>query len=977
MSTEEVTRYLRSKGSVTEICTKAVDLIDGEPFPNSSVFVLSLLCDRMSDSRWRNEPVMWETLTRVWPTCDATTRLKYFRKVRLVEVVTAVINAGAANDAMFGFIDQAQIVQVDESQAISLLSAFVGKQLDTPAWVATVDRLFRLPQLDINYSLSKKAYTRFVETCVPGILDLELANPSTKPFRNTMEQVLYNKSMLRHFVVPASLSEAQLLLLFEIMVAHFQSVDLKWCEEFFTKIATSENAEALLEVLARTQKPLSNEFFAGVYQTHSSNWKLLGYLFTLDVELAIKHAVEVMNKATDHVDELASTIVDAFVKGRELPEFLTTVWPQMSYNFVDVVAPKIDDLTVRQITQVVPQLQLPALLAVSKGLNDCGYAKIDAVKEVMLSRRSENCEVMYYLASLYPDESYDIPKISKDPWSVFYSLRLYELGFEVDVKAPLLKLLKSHPEHLDFVVRRWLVLIEHVFTDDDIKKFVAAVDLKMLLENTLLYEQPRTATAAIDAIKNPILYGSIPAESFTKTQRAHAIDILYKKSIGDDQLAPKQALKQLLVRVTSQSELESNFDCLVTFCGAATEETRTITFDIASQIWRHHLHFTPTYVEQALKRLTRKEKSISAEMKASLVVLSTPSDLPAWTALKDQFVANITRQLKKETDTGNLTWLIWGLILTVDTPSILEVARKIPATAHSVQLALYTLMAKVYPVEATNAVYMVTLAYTLNSAEALGPYLARLSPAVFNTVMNFVLASLPEADDAARGIVTEMVSSLTKSNPESIQLFSAALSAMMGDPRLLPVLDTALSTKGWLFNQYSLEQTLVYICSCSSDSYLDATKTMSSVVLFHRYRLNQRHHMVNAVFVALMEQLASDKALGTSKVAAAAYARLLSNLCEVKAPSGASTDTLTSAAASIKKELRRHVGMLLVNYIHLSLSRHFTEAVQAEITPGIFAVFDVLSAGELQLVSSTLDGAGKAYYRTLYHRYKEQGKWQS
>ena len=146
--------------------------------------------------------------------------------------------------------------------------------------------------------------------------------------------------------------------------------------------------------------------------------------------------------------------------------------------------------------------------------------------------------------------------------------------------------------------------------------------------------------------------------------------------------------------------------------------------------------------------------------------------------------------------------------------------------------------------------------------------------------------------------------------------------------------------------------------------------------MYHRFKIATRHHLVLNVMSSLLKYLAD----GTSKLssnteAASAYARLLSNLCEPSERVGDKMFHLTTSASYFKKLLRKHLSVLLSNYIYFNLKYTFTRTVNDAIMPGIYSMFTVLSQNELRVVNDSLDYGGKAFYKTLYNDYKDHGKW--
>ncbi|KAG7664449.1 uncharacterized protein J8A68_002005 [[Candida] subhashii] len=113
--------------------------------------------------------------------------------------------------------------------------------------------------------------------------------------------------------------------------------------------------------------------------------------------------------------------------------------------------------------------------------------------------------------------------------------------------------------------------------------------------------------------------------------------------------------------------------------------------------------------------------------------------------------------------------------------------------------------------------------------------------------------------------------------------------------------------------------------------------------------------------------------------AAAALSRLITNLCEPAERGGSNKNNeegaLTTMTNIHKKGLRKHVGVLLSNYISLVLTHGFTKLVNDELLVGVYSIFGLLSSVELKVVSQGLDMSGRTLFRSIYNDYKDYGKW--
>lgn len=310
-----------------------------------------------------------------------------------------------------------------------------------------------------------------------------------------------------------------------------------------------------------------------------------------------------------------------------------------------------------------------------------------------------------------------------------------------------------------------------------------------------------------------------------------------------------------------------------------------------------------------------------------------------------------------------------------------------------------------------NAIYLLSLYLALNHEcnldySVLTGFLSHLDEADLPGVFKIVIASFNHANtkdtsSLVRILLAFLLSSvLRKEYDRNIctKLLTGAISALaenldlMSDELIYAVcleLRSCLTQIVWCFTQYSIEMILSFTTRAASarivnlNTYRALTSVVSGVILHHRFRLTSRNHLLILVCVSLLEPISGQgrdafSTLATSTDAASYYSRLLGNICE---PSNLSTGlhldntSLNSSSATIKRSLRRHLPVLLVTFINLALKKHFHHDVMEVLSEGIFKIFDVLSAIELQLVSSTLDIPSRAYFKTLYASYKDNGKW--
>jgi nucleolar pre-ribosomal-associated protein 2 len=227
-----------------------------------------------------------------------------------------------------------------------------------------------------------------------------------------------------------------------------------------------------------------------------------------------------------------------------------------------------------------------------------------------------------------------------------------------------------------------------------------------------------------------------------------------------------------------------------------------------------------------------------------------------------------------------------------------------------------------------------------------------------------------------------------------------------GEKSLLSFLQLAklvLREKSWLVSQYGLELVLSIICKINStqgphfspssdrineEIYVEMTLAVSSVLLFHRHRINGRHQLVMQVFKSLLRSLTNKTDLKQDRAdwlgqhmgpaCSQAYARLLSNLCEPNIQSireRGGKNNLTSSSAQAKKELAKYVHVLLLSYCRFTLNPRFDKDVTESLRPGFYAVFDVLGPEGQRFTSSLMDPSTRDIFRSIYDDYAKNGKW--
>lgn len=198
-----------------------------------------------------------------------------------------------------------------------------------------------------------------------------------------------------------------------------------------------------------------------------------------------------------------------------------------------------------------------------------------------------------------------------------------------------------------------------------------------------------------------------------------------------------------------------------------------------------------------------------------------------------------------------------------------------------------------------------------------------------------------------------------------------------------------LVSKPWLFTQYCIEMLLPFClksitllisnepCLEINECFVSIIEVIDHILLVHRFKLSNRHHLINSVLCQLIETLAmhDDK---LSVESADSVSRLITNYCEpynVSNAQNGSKNNLSSKISLVKQSIRKNVLVVLTKYIQLSITVQFSSAIKKNLQPGIYAIFDILSQNELSHLNAFLDTPGRQYFKSLYLQYKKTGKW--
>ncbi|RCK64488.1 Nucleolar pre-ribosomal-associated protein 2 [Candida viswanathii] len=597
--------------------------------------------------------------------------------------------------------------------------------------------------------------------------------------------------------------------------------------------------------------------------------------------------------------------------------------------------------------------------------------------------------------------------------------------------------IKDHLGSLTKIFRRWLVIFNHFFDGETLSKLLALAH-NQIVYNDIFFEQTKLTTALIKFILDDIeervpLLLKIPIVCFNKSQKKKILNSLMELDLSREVL---ETIQYMLLQPSLLSKLETDSSSLLKLLKAADGDTKDITQDIVKTVWKNSIQQVKRedieeYVIGTLANVNKYLSSSDAvvvdapETELALIILSNTHEevlpqgiAPSYTELKKSFTRYCIDDLNNGSSKNvpEIAWLISALVIcSSDTLNYEDVKVFLSGLSgetlsdKAIQSAVFELICQTIPIDYRGVIYVLSLFTALKSEG---------TPELYNCLIDFLKKVTANAElflqayqffvKPLRDVPAEFTGSFVQiscafldattketnsasCNSASFSFFIDTMKKSADDDMILFILSNLrdlLTSKAWLFNQYLLETTFVIINRAirqlpdlkkQENVYILASQVMSHILLYHRFKIATRHHLILNVVSSLLEPLANGNtqstALSTNENAGAAYARLLSNLCEPIERVGDKMTHLTTSANYFKKILRRHLPVLLSNYIHFSLKYTFSRVVNDAIILGIYSIFDVLSQAELRIVNASLDYGGRSLYKTLYNDYKDHGKW--
>lgn len=224
-------------------------------------------------------------------------------------------------------------------------------------------------------------------------------------------------------------------------------------------------------------------------------------------------------------------------------------------------------------------------------------------------------------------------------------------------------------------------------------------------------------------------------------------------------------------------------------------------------------------------------------------------------------------------------------------------------------------------------------------------------------------------------------------------------------------LNTILQQHAWAVNQWHIDSLLAAITCILSpsgpqiqdgpagDVYRSLCRLLGTMLAVHRPKLGGRYHLVVVVLQGLLHCLFRPYATSAAPAShlerapwlqkgdalldpshGTIYARLLTTICDPSVSAvtrsrkrqGHGLNDETKKARSMAGQ---HLQYVIVDFCHCQLRGHMEAEVRAALKPGLYAVFDAMTAETMRTVNAGLDSAGRAIFKMVYDDHRRFGKW--
>lgn len=584
-----------------------------------------------------------------------------------------------------------------------------------------------------------------------------------------------------------------------------------------------------------------------------------------------------------------------------------------------------------------------------------------------------------------------------------------------------------------FDIENIQTLLNTISQDENLEK------LQDLIKDDDIFEETFVVTAIIDSITghlkrshNSKVFQMIPIQCFNKNKKIYIIDSI--SQLDDINKEHCSTLVHLLEFPTFKTKIETDPEFFFKFF-EKIDKKNMLSEDIFKCIWNHHsMHSQDSVSQNFMEKLVEIIKSnllnngFNETYFFIAYLIAKNENIKTLEEFKSQFISKIPSFISQSNDNGTTAWVLecfYQIMSNIGISSNYKVIKNCvelltspasPTVDRQIKSALFLL----YSLTNEDDLHFVFAHYISFRMEGIDydrlntgmrnliERTAEYDTLKYNRAISIINMTLndckPDLMPYLVEIMVLLIKYIKKDNVIGSKLILRMISIFYTNIDKLEPFDTITVDfveivhelcikKSWIFDQYTLEQLLPLCLDLSykfvfredqttnysnEDILISIFKLFTALLNIHRVKFNQRFHIINAFYCQIMDYVLNYRNYGLTIDSVKVLSRSIVNYCEPNITGNKTTNKTTSNVNAVKQSLRRHVPIILVKYIELIVnpSSSIENTVRQEMNPAIYAVFDLLSNNELEIVSTLLDGSGRQYLKTLYSDYKKVGKWQ-
>lgn len=225
-------------------------------------------------------------------------------------------------------------------------------------------------------------------------------------------------------------------------------------------------------------------------------------------------------------------------------------------------------------------------------------------------------------------------------------------------------------------------------------------------------------------------------------------------------------------------------------------------------------------------------------------------------------------------------------------------------------------------------------------------------------------------------------------------------------------LNLVLQKQSWAVSQWHIDTLLCAITNLTLPSapkygrqhagsvYTTLCRLYGTVLATHRAKIGGRYHLVVPALQGLMRCLFRPHGRNGVSAAvlalppwlcgrepileeshAASFVRLLTTTCDPTVSSLARSKTrsrreLNDDTKNARCIAGQHLPYIIMVYCQCQLKGRLLPTMKAALTPGLYAVFDVMSQDTIRTLNAAMDSSSRAIFKALYDDYRRFGRWE-